>query len=801
MKLPVSWLADYVDFDLSPEELAEKLTSSGTEVESIDVVGGDYEGIVVGEVLRIDPHPSADRLQLCLVSDGSRELPVVCGASNFEIGDKAPFAGVGVELPGGMKIRKARIRGEESEGMLCAEDELGLSDDHAGIMLLPRDIETGTPFAEVIGPPETVLNMEVTWNRADCLSIIGMARELAALLGTGLKIPTPELDESGAHAADGIAVTIEAEDLCPRYTARLLNNVQLAPSPLWMQRRLALCGVRPINNIVDVTNYVMLECGHPLHAFDYSLVEDQKIIVRCAAGGESMATLDGQDRPITGETLLIADARRPVAIAGVMGGAGSEIGENTSSVLLESASFDPASIRRTSSQLGLSTESSHRFERGVDPDGVEWASDRAASLMAQLGGADVAAGIVDVYPGRPVERKVTVRFDSTRRLLGVDIPNDDMVDILNSLCLTVIDRDELSCTVLVPTFRRDIEIEADLIEEIARMHGVEQISESVPASCVVPGASDMPFQMAKACRADLVGLGLSETMNYSFVSAQLLDLCGKDDRDSRVVLPNPVSAEHAVMRNSLVPQMVETLGRNLSRQIHETAFFEMGKVFLKKQSGEIYEEDRLCMGFMGPLGRTCLDKRRPVEKEEPFLWLKGALEALILAKGQGEVQFRSVEHPYYETGSSVSISICGRDAGFMGLLRQDIRKKWRMQTPVAVGELALDKVMSARNVAPELTEISMYPSISRDVAMVVPESATHENIVRIMRDSAPVELTAVELFDIFRTEGLGQGKKSLAYSLEFRSLDRNLTDEDANKYHETIKTALKKELGAEIRDS
>ncbi len=801
MKLPVSWLAYYVDFDLSPEEVAEKLTFSGTEVESIDVIGGDYKGIVVGEILRIDPHPSADRLQLCLVSDGSRELPVVCGARNFEIGDKAPLAVVGVELPGGMKIKKARIRGEESEGMLCAEDELSLSDDHTGIMLLPREIKTGTPFFEVIGPPETVLNLEVTWNRPDCLSIIGMARELAALLRTDLKIPTPEISESEARTSDGISVTIDAEDLCPRYTARLLDNVQLAPSPMWMQRRLSLCGVRPINNIVDVTNYVMLECGHPLHAFDYALVEDKKIIVRRAVDGESMATLDGQDRPITGETLLIADARCPVAIAGVMGGAGSEIGGNTASVLLESAAFDPASIRRTSSQLGLSTESSHRFERGVDPEGVEWASNRAASLMAQLGGGDVAAGIVDVYPGCPVERKVVVRFDSTRRLLGADISDDCMVDILNSLCLTVTSRDESSCTVLVPTFRRDIEIEADLIEEIARVYGVAQINESVPLSHVVPGASDMPFQMAKACRADLVGLGLSETMNYSFVSAQLLDLCCKDDADNRVVLPNPVSAEHAVMRNSLVPQMVETLGRNLSRQTHETAFFEMGKVFLKKESGEIHEEDRLCMGFMGPLGRTCLDKRRPIDKEEPFFWLKGAIEALILARGQGQVESAAVEHPYYEAGSSVSVSISGCKAGFIGLLREDIRRKWRMQTPVAIGELALDTVVSARNTVPELTQISMYPSISRDVAMAVPESATHEDITRIMRDSAPAELTAIELFDIFRAEGLGQGKKSLAYSLEFRSLDRNLTDEDANKYHETIKAALKKELGAEIRDS
>lgn len=802
MKLPISWLADYVDFDLSPEELADKLTFSGTEVESIDIVGCEYRGLVVGEILKIDQHPSADRLRLCLVSNGTQELPVVCGADNFEVGDKAPFAGVGVELPGGIKIKQARIRGEVSEGMLCAEDELGLSDDHSGIMILPGDTKVGIPFSDVIGPPETVLNLEVTWNRADCLSIMGMARELAAILRTDLKIPATDVDEGQVQTADGITVAIEAEDLCPRYTARLLNGVKLAPSPLWMQRRLSLCGVRPINNIVDVTNYVMLECGHPLHAFDYSLVEDQKIVVRCAVDGESIATLDGQDRSITEETLLIADSRSPIAIAGVMGGAGSEIGEGTVSVLLESASFDPAGIRRTSSHLGLYTESSHRFERGVDPEGVEWASNRAASLMAGLGGADVAAGIVDVYPGRPAERKVAVSFDATRRLLGADIPDSEMVDILNSLRLEVIDQGNSSCTVRVPTFRRDIEIEADLIEEITRLHGVESIAEAVPAARVVPGASDAPFKATKSCRTDLVGLGLTETMNYSFVSAQLLDLCCKDDVESRVVLPNPVSAEHAVMRNSLVPQMVETLGRNLSRQIHETALFEMGKVFFKNGSGSILEEDRICIGFMGPLGRDSLDKRRAVADSDVFLWMKGLLEALVAARsGSGQIDFAAAVSPYCESGNSVSVSIAGRNAGSMGLLRKDIRQEWRMQSPVAVAELAMDALISARAGAPELSQISMYPSISRDVALVVPESVTHENIVTIIQDSAPAELTAIELFDIFRTEGLGQGMKSLAYSLEFRSLDRSLTDEDANKYHETIKAALKKELGAEIRDS
>ncbi|MDP6491746.1 MAG: phenylalanine--tRNA ligase subunit beta, partial [Kiritimatiellia bacterium] len=396
MKLPLSWLREYVDVDASAEEIAEKLTFSGTEVEGIEHVGAGCESIIVGEVLAWEKHPKADRLRLCRVSDGSNELPVVCGADNFDAGDKVALAPVGATLPDGMTIKEAKLRGEVSQGMLCAEDELGLSADHAGIMILPADAAAGTPLLDVMGGVETVLELEVTWNRPDCLCVIGMAREVAALYGLDLKIPEPALEETGKPVEEWTRVEVQDAADCPRYTARVLTDAELKPSPMWMRRRLACCGVRPINNVVDITNYVMLECGHPLHAFDFAMLKESRIVVRRAAEGEQMATLDDEERRLTPEMLVIADAERPVAVAGIMGGAGSEISDATQTVLLESATFDPALTHRTSVALGLSTESSHRFERTVDRATVEWASRRAAALMGEHCGATLAAGVIDV---------------------------------------------------------------------------------------------------------------------------------------------------------------------------------------------------------------------------------------------------------------------------------------------------------------------------------------------------------------------------------------------------------------------
>ena len=801
MKIPLSWLREYIDIDdISVEELAEKLTFSGIEVEAIHTVGNDYAGVVAGEVRSIEKHPNADRLRLCRVFNGSEELQVVCGASNFEVGDKAPFAGVGVTLAGGFKLKKSKIRGELSFGMLCAEDELGISDDHEGIMILPRDCTPGTPLSEILGPPDTVLELEITWNRTDCQSVIGIARELAAVLGKKLKAPQPQVVEGDKEVEDFVKVSIEDTDGCFRYTARLLENIKIGPAPLWMQRRLAMSGVRPINNVVDITNYVMLETGHPLHAFDYRLLADGEIIVRRAEEGEKMITLDGIERTLTSEMTVIADREKVLAVAGVMGGAGSEIHDDTATVLLESATFDRRRTHRTSVALGLSTESSYRFERGVDPETVDLASNRAAELMQQFCGATVARGMADLYPVPFEPRRVKLSFKRMNSLLGFVIPPEKTVEILESLEIPIIERTEDYLVADIPSFRFDLEREADLIEEVIRMYGFNHIPQVNPKTIVVEGVDDSHTRAAFACRRHLAGLGLMETLNYSFVSGRLLDTFNEGDRDSRLVLPNPVNADQGVMRNSLVPQIVECLGRNRSRQITDAALFETGKVYWKDAQGENCEELRICIGLMGKIGRDAMDRRRPVKDEEVFLWTKGIIEALAKDMRLPELEFKPSQNCYCEPGEVAAILLNGKKIGFLGLLRGDLRHRHRMAEPVAIAEMMLEPLLTEIFKTPECKPVAPYPAISRDMALVVDKGVLHADIVKIITKYAPAELTDIELFDIFDGVGMKKGFKSLAYSLTYRSPERTLTDEEANGFHEKIKQALRNELGVEIRE-
>ena len=697
MKVPLSWLKEYVDFELSPKELASLLTFSGTEVEGIKTIGGDFTGIVVGEVLSVERHPNADRLTVCQVSNGTETLTVVCGAPNVAAGIKVPLATIGTLVPNGLKIKKAKVRGVESFGMLCAADELGLSEDHSGLMILPADSKTGTPFSEIAGPPETVLELEVTPNRPDCLSMIGMAREVATLLGKPLKIPAPVVREE-ARSVDSLAsVTIEDASGCPRYTGRVLSGIVIAPSPQWMQRRLSAAGIRPINNIVDVTNYVMLECGQPLHAFDYELLEGRKIVVRRAKPGETMSTLDGSAREIHPEMLMIADGNRPVAVAGVMGGAGSEIRTTTTTVLLESAYFKPSDIRKTSKKLGLSTDSSYRFERGVDLENLDWASLRAAQLMADLSGGVAAKGVIDIYPSKAIRGQVPLRFERARDLLGVAITNDAILAIFKALGLVLVARDSVHCVMEIPAYRVDLMQEADLIEEIARIHGLDKVPSPSPVARIVPGADDKPTRALLAFRATRVGLGLSEIMNYSFLSGRLLDLVGYGDSAKRVVLPNPISADHTVLRDSFIPQMVETLGKNRARQAREASLFEMGRVFFKDESGKNSESDRICIGLMGPVGRSGMLKAQPVKEEEMFQWIKGILERLCHAQhipaltknglSRLDIELKPLSSPCYEEGRGVSVWISGACCGTMGLVSERVRNEWRLTDPVGILEL------------------------------------------------------------------------------------------------------------------
>jgi phenylalanyl-tRNA synthetase beta chain len=561
-----------------------------------------------------------------------------------------------------------------------------------------------------------------------------------------------------------------------------------------------MCGVRPINNVVDVTNYVMLECGHPLHAFDYRLLSGERVIVRRALPEEKMATLDGVERVLSDEMTVIADAEKVLAVAGVMGGAGSEIHDDTATVLLEAAAFDPRRTHRTSVALGLSTESSHRFERGVNVETVSWASDRAAALMCELAGGEVSAGVVDVWPKRCKRPLVTLDVERMHRLLGYELGLERSVEILESLMIPVVGREGSVLTVEIPAFRLDLEREADLIEEVVRMYGFQHVPANVPQATIVPRADDSLVRALFECRRRLVDMGLLESINYSFVPAGLLDKFDKSRAERRVVLPNPVSADQGVMRNSLVPQMVECLGRNHSRQVTDAALFEIGKVFRKDAWGKIGEDTRVCIGVMGKVGRGALEKRKGIEGEEVFLWAKGIIESLAASLRLQGLCIRPEDHVFCGRGESAEIVLNEKRVGFVGLLRDDLRHKYRMSEPVAVAEFRLEPFLANVFTTPVFAPIAQYPAISRDMAVVVDRGVQHGDILKIIDKVSPPELTGVELFDIFSGGEMKQGKKSMAYSLTYRSFERTLTDEDANGYHERIKDALKGELGVEIRE-
>ena len=822
MRVPLSWLKEFVEVPLSAEELAERLTFSGLEVEAIDIVGSDFKGIVVGEVTHITPHPAGKKLYLCKVNDGEKEYQVVCGAKNVSMGIKAPFAPYGTTSPGGESIKQVKIRGKLSQGMLCAEDEIGISNDHSGIMILPPELPAGKLLSEVLGKSEPVFVIEVTPNRPDCLSIIGVAREVAALFRTKVKLPPVNLQEAGTPVEKFTSVRVEDSNGCPHYTARILRNIAVKPGPLLVRKRLIQCGIKPINNVVDITNYVMLECGQPLHAFDHALLDEGRIVVRRAKPGETITTLDNEKCKLTPEMLLIADARKPVAVAGIIGGSSCGIRATTTTALLESAYFKPAVVRKTSKLLNLSTESSYRFERGIDIQLANWASKRAASLIASCSGATVASGIIDIFPSRPKPQKVMCRFERINKLLGLNIAHNQVCDIFKALDFSILAKNQKACTVKIPTFRVDIEGEADLIEEVARIYGLEKIPALPSHSQIAANASDAPYRALIHCKSILVGLGLSEIINYSFLSRDLLDLFNPEDAEKRIILPRPVSAEHSILRNSLIPQMGETLARNHSRQVSEAALFEMGRAFFKDGKGKLCEEERMAIGLMGPAGRADFGKQKPVTGEYLFLSLKGILEKLYLAlNGNRNFSAKSMQYPdeivfegsqqhikkpygfschCMEEQYAVSVHIMGKFSGILGLLNGNIRKKWRFTQPVAVLEMRVSSLMPHVLETPIMMPPPLYPSVRRDLALIVDNSVKHEEVVKTIKNISPKELTDIQLFDIFKSKGIGLNRKSMAYALIYRSLDRTLTDEEVNSLHSAIKAGIKNRLKAEIRE-
>ena len=813
MKLPLSWLNEYVKVDdIDPKELAEKLTRAGLQVESIETVGGTplSDLFVVVDVLESEPHPDSDHLHVCKVSDGVEEFQVVCGAPNMRKGIKTAFAKIGAVVPdGGFKIKKGKLRGVESFGMCCSSRELMLGDNHDGIMEFPETVAAGTLVRDAVSAekPETVFDIEVTWNRPDALSVFGLAREFGAVLGREVKLPPVDFTESGTDAAAEVKVVVEDTVKCPRYTARVVERVQDGASPDYIRKRLELCGVRSLGLVVDVTNYVLMELGAPMHAFDHTKLRDRTIVVRTAKDGETIRTLDGVERKLDGEMLVICDTERPNAVAGVMGGEESEIAEGTRTVMLESALFEPSSVKRTATELGLSSESAYRYIRGVDKNIADFASRRAAHLLQKHGNAVIAKGVVDVdsrerfegEDGFEFNPRVSLDFDRARKLIGIDIPAERMVAIIESLGMKAVSRSEEACVFAVPSWRWDMTLEADLVEEIARLYGLDNIPDTMPSAPSVSALDDSPFKAKARIRELCVALGFTEAMHYSFLSAKELD--DFDSREAvkgaRLAIPDPVSAEYGVMRDSLLPQMMGSLGRNASRQVSDAKLFEIGKVFSAGPS----ESERISLGFTGPVGREALRRRAQVTEEEAVLWMKGAVETLLSRLHAGKVEFAAAEHPAFAKGAALEVKLNGRAIGVMGALSAKLRHPYRLTTQMALCELELKPLCKRVNAVGRVSAVAQFPAVTRDIALVADRGVTNEAIVGVIRRNGGKELTKIELFDIFKSKELKDGRRSLAYALEFRSAEKTLTDVEVGKSFQRIVDALKATAGIEVRES
>ncbi|MDI6799922.1 MAG: phenylalanine--tRNA ligase subunit beta [Actinomycetota bacterium] len=800
MKVSIDWLKDYVDLDISPGELKEKLDLSGTAVESVGRIGGDFEGVVVGKISKIEPHPNADSLVLVSVDVGDQDLSIVCGAKNMKEGDRVAVAKAQAILKG-EKLKKAKIRGVESEGMICSAVELGLGEDASGIMIIDSEVGLGRSLGEALGLDDTILELEITPNRPDCLSMIGIAREVSALTGKELKKPSIGLKDEGQEVSARAEVEIDDPDLCPRYVARVIDGVKIAPSPDWMQRRLKAAGIRPISNVVDVTNYVMLEMGQPLHAFDLAKIKDGKIIVRRARDNETITTLDDVERSLNSTILAITDPSGPIALAGVMGGSDSEVSSETRAILLESAHFNAANISRTSRDLGLISESSLRFERGSDPNGAPWACDRAAELIKLVAGGEVLKGRIDVYPKKIEPKELNLRVNRVNQILGTNLAIDNLIDILTSLEIAAEVAMGGEIKVAAPTFRPDLTREIDLIEEIARTHGYNKIESTLPRGEAVGGLT-LAQKIKKMIAGSLISAGLFETMSYTFVSPDYLrgaGLEGASDYEGAMWLKNPLGEEQAVLRTTLIPSLLETVKWNLNRKNDNVKIFEMARVFKEQEGEELPKESLMVSAALA--GASGQDHWYSKAIDIDFYDIKGVIEKLLLDLHIREYQFKRVDHLSLHPSMAAELFIKSRSAGILGKVHPKVAAAYELGPNVAIFELSVDSLIQGVDSVKKFEDIPRFPGINLDISMLVGDLVTHQEVIEVILKSGGKLLKDARLFDLYRGEELGAGRKSLAYSLLFQSMERTLTDDEAAKAIEAIVSQLKEKLSAEIRQS
>lgn len=798
MKAPLSWLRDFAPIEGTPGDLADTLNAIGLIVEGIDMPGREIGGVVTAKVCGIERHPNAERLTLVEIDIGAGQDRVVCGASNFAVGDVVPWAPPGAELPGGFRLEARRIRGEVSHGMLCSARELGLSDDHSGILILAPDTPLGADIRSVLGLDDVIFDLEITPNRPDAMSIAGVARDLAAGLGVPFALPAP-LAPGGALPPVGewATLAVEAPDRCPRYVARA-GRVTVGPSPEWLAQRLIKAGMRPISNVVDVTNYVMLERGQPLHAFDLGLLGGRGIVVRQAQEGERIVTLDEVERALSAEDLLICDANRvPQAIAGVMGGGSSEVSDATTEVLLESAYFTPEGILRTSKRVGLRTESSARFERGVDPNGVGAAADRAWELLGQVAAGEVAPGALDAYPEPIAPWPVRLRPSRVNAVLGTALGADRMRRFLEPLGITVAEDapggDEF--TVLVPTYRPDIEREIDLIEEVARHHGYNNIVRTLPRMRE-PGSGPTLVQRGRRlAREALVGTGLDEATTFSLVAPADLEAVGLPPEG--IELENPLRAEESLLRPSLMPGLLRAVAFNAGMGQPDVGLFEVGHVFLRPHQGQTLPDEREYLGMVaaGSVRRLPQEPDRPVDGHDAVGYLGAVIEAISVESWRLEPG----DSPPFAPGRAAAVVVDGASIGTVGEVDPAVLARLGVNGPVAGFEVDLSRLLAAGRRERKFRGPSRFPASAVDLAFVLDDSIPAGAAEATLRAAAGPLCEEVRLFDVFRSEGLGAGRRSLAFSVRFRAPDRTLTDADVGALRTACIDSMARAHGAELR--
>jgi phenylalanyl-tRNA synthetase beta chain len=789
MKIPYQWVREFVELSLSPEEAADRLVNAGIEVASVTRVGPPgLAGVVVGEIEAIERElgeSHGHRLVLCRVSTGRERFSVVCGAPNAAVGVRAAFAPPGATLPGAAagevrRIAVARMRGVESQGMLCSERELGLGDEHErGVLTLAADAPLGSDLVAQLGLDDRVLDVEVTPNRPDCLSVVGVARELSALTGAPFRVPEILVKESGDLVSDLARVRIDAPDLCARYTVRVVSDVRIGPSPAWMTARLRAVGLRPISNVVDVTNYVLWELGHPLHAFDHAAVREATIVVRRARAGERFRTLDGQDRELADSTCVIADPERAIGLAGVMGGANTEVTDATTRVLLESAWFDPATTRRTARALGLRTDAAYRFERGADIEAAVAANDRAAQLMAELAGGSVARGLLDVYP-RPRQRpRVRLRMSRVQRVLGVAPPRAEARRILVGLGLPVEDRgDDLE--VEVPSFRRDLAVEDDLVEEVIRVWGYDKIPSTLEPTTVQLVERPDSLRQAEAVRRALVAAGLSEAVGWTFTDAPhaaALPTAGEP-----LALVNPLSQDAALLRHHPLVGVLGAVALNLRRQLPSVRLFEIARTYERRDGGTA-EPRWAAIALSGLRADPGWD--RAVENADVYD-AKGVAEHALGALGVVAAAGASGTLSGFEDDChGALVAPDGAVLAEFGEVAASARKAFDIDAPVFAAVLSLDAVAARVPDGLRYEALPRFPAVQRDVAFVIDAASdvTAAAIESTLREGAGALLRGVTLFDVFR---FPDGRRSLAWRLTFQAEDRTLTDEEVNAIQERV---------------